>query len=54
MSSKTLQEYQDQTCGDCGEPVTLRRKGNRQLIVACACEERSVKVAKATPLEWSA
>jgi len=52
MSSKTIQEFQDQVCQDCNQVVTLRQKGNRQLIVACGCESRSVKVARATPLEW--
>lgn len=51
--SSTIQTYeQAQTCVDCGEPVTLRQKKNSYLIVACACAERSVRVASVTPNKW--
>jgi len=49
--SKTSQAQQ-MYCEACGKEVSLKRGNYRQLKVSCACDERDVKVAKATPFEW--
>ena len=47
------QQRNSVVCDECGEQATLERNGYRRLFVSCACEEsRSVKVSKATPMEW--
>jgi len=39
-------------CHDCGEPVQLAKDSENKLKVRCDCNERYIKVKKATPDEW--
>jgi len=38
-------------CTDCKQMVRVTRE-NRQLTMQCECESRSIRVSKATPMEW--
>jgi len=54
MSKATERQEQTQrVCEECGETVVLKKQANRQLVVACDCETRQIKVRKATPQSWA-
>jgi len=50
--SKSVEQDTPQRCAECERIVVLTKDERRQLTVQCGCEERQVKVRKATPGEW--
>ena len=51
-TTMSLEYTNDMLCQECSGIVTLERKKNNTLCVACDCSERSIKVATLLPEGW--
>lgn len=49
--SKTAQR-QDSLCRKCNQPVQAAKDESGKLVITCGCDERSIRVSRATPGSW--